>query len=292
MPDDRRPVLPPLTGEHDLAHAIVEGALALVFPDPAARDAIGLRAVSRASHGATAWYLWTRRHRGAFEIALLPQGSAGEALLALRYFPDPGEPLFAGFAAVERDARTDGRFDATGTPRRDVAATLDPSLFHVGTLALADDGATVALALEAQDRWVEETRVGGRWVSRRDVPGLALAFAVLDPLACALAFLGRRPPASVRARRGPALRWRVDGDAATSAVDPALAHWRIEARGFLAPGRRDEQPQAAPPAPACVRDADLMFPAIRRWWEAPAWRFAPVGTFCAHCAAEEADHGH
>ncbi len=268
--------------DHDLAHAIVEGAFALVFPDPQARAALGLAAISRAKH-ATAWYLWTRTHAGAFEMALMPadEPRPGRASFALRYFPHPSETLFACFAPVEREARTSGTFDATGTPHWHAAADLDPGLFAVGVLELelAADG--IALVLEAPDHWLEETHDGHSWTIRRHVPGLALSFAAVDPLGCALAYLGRRAPQSVCATRRPGGRWRVDQDGATALDDAAIAHWRLEARGFALPGLADAP---LPIGSGCVRSGSPVD--TGRWDEAARWRFDPVGAFCAHCEAE------
>ena len=82
---------------HDFAHGIIEGAFSLIFPDPQARRQLGLKAISRAGHGAMAWYIWTAERAGAYEIALvpeLPDDVTEGALLVLRYFPDPGESPF------------------------------------------------------------------------------------------------------------------------------------------------------------------------------------------------------
>lgn len=294
MPDERRPPPPPpaLAGA-DLAHAIVEGSYALVFPDPQARRALGLRAISRARHDATAWLVWTLARPGAFEMAVIP-GECGEpvpagALVALRYYPSPHEPLYARFAPVERAARASEAFDATGTPRSEAADQIDPSLFHVGTLSLALDHDGIALALDAQDRWVEESRERGRWTVQRDVPGFALAFAMLDPLARALAYLGRRGPAQVHASRTTGTRWRIDDGAAAFAPDPTLAAWRLDARGFALPGLG-----AAPPAdtrpPSVGGDVHRFVPDCRRWWDAAHWRFDPVGSFCSACERADAAH--
>ena len=284
----------------DLAHGVVEGAFALVFPDAQARDALGLRAISRAKHGGTAWYVWTKAHAGAFEIALMP-GADERALLALRYFPDPEEDLFHGFADIERDCRcSNGLFDHTGTPRLDQADTLDPSLFHVGTLALdlcSDQG--LVLTLYAQDCWIEEIAETRGWTTRRHVPGLELALAVVDPLLCALAYLGRRGPASVRAWREPGLRWRTNLDGAGEGVpDGTLADWRIEVRGLALPGRSafvcipssaSNDADGAPSYEIRAPDGTLPFPVSDRWWHAAQWRFEPVGMFCGHCDSERSN---
>jgi hypothetical protein len=299
----------------DLAHAVIEGAFGLVFPDPQARRALGVTAISRAKCASTAWYLWTKHRAGAFEIAQIPgDEQSGSVLLALRYFPHPSEPLFERFAPAERDCRRSTAFDATGTPRFDEAEQIDPSLFHVGTLALAlassgDD--CVALTLYAQDRWTEQVLAGRDWMTRRDVPGIELAFAAIDPLLCALAYLGGRGPGTVRAWQEPGLCWRIGNDGTNEAIeDPRLGAWRIEFGGLALPGlvvrpttafvdaRSDD---SEPVLEIHALRAHTPLPVDRRWWRAARWRFDPVGAHCAACAADSADivdpcagghHGH
>lgn len=290
----------------DLAHVVVEGLFGLVFPDPHARLRLGLRAVSRAPHEAVSWYVWTTHRQGAFEAAVLPgsaRGLSGSAVLALRYFPDPKESLFARFSPAERQARLSPAFDATGTPGIDGAAGLDPSLFHVATLTLVPlDPDHVALRLNTQDRWLEECRGDDGWHRHRDVPGLELALALLDPLVCGLSYLGRRPPACVRAWRRDGLAWRIGpGGRARARRDPQSSEWQLEHHGLLMPGRAGSP--FAPPAPPAAAERPffehagdepprhLPWPANPQWWQAAGWQFEPVGLFCGRCASEE-DGGH
>jgi len=290
---------------HDLAHLVIEGLFSLVFPDPHARQRLGLKAISRGRLEAMVWSLWMNSRLGAFEIALLPgspESHPDGALFALRYFPDPREAVFARFAPVEQQARVSPLFDATGTPEGDSVAELDPSLFHVGTLAIVPQGANhIGLFLSAQDLWSEHAHGAAGWQTRRDVPGLKLALAVLDPLVCGLSYLGRQPPTLVRAWRRPGLAWYIEADGdAQSRAGPDASAWEIELHGLLVPGRAGATGDA--PAPARALEQPLFeyaaeipphyapWPVSPQWWQAAGWQFDPVGEFCSHCAGQE--HGH
>lgn len=282
----------------DLAHLVIEGLFSLVFPDPHARQRLGLKAISRGGQDdAAAWFIWTTARLGAFEVALLPGSPAAHpdgALLALRYFPDPREALFARFAPVEQQARLSPLFDATGMPANASAGQLDPSLFHVGTLVIVPQGANrVGLCLSAQDRWVEHLHGEDDWHTRRDVPGLRLALAVLDPLACGLSYLGREPPTLVRAWRRPGLAWYIEADGtARSRSEPDASAWEIELHGLLSPGRAAADGAARTPAPTLEKPlfehaAEIPphyapWPISPHWWQAAGWQFDAVGDFCAH----------
>ena len=286
----------------DLAHLIIEGLLSLVFPDPHARQRLGLKAISRCRRETPAWYIWTTAHHGAFEVAFLP-GAADQpdgALLALRYFPEPGEAVFTRFSPLEQQARLSPLFDATGTPATDSSDQLDPSLFHVGSLTIFPQGEShVGLCLAAQEKWIEHVRYqdDGDWRIRRDVPGLSLALAVLDPLVCGLSYLGRQPPARVRAWRRPGLAWYIepDGSAVSDSAADA-AEWRIEMTGLRVPGCSGAPAPAqditrASQKPLFEYAAEIPphyapWPISEQWWQAAGWQFDPVGEFCSHCATE------
>lgn len=293
---------PPLAA-HDLAHLVVEGLFALVFPDPNARLRLGLKAISRGRQEMPAWYLWTNARLGVCELALLSSAAAGcadGAVFALRYFPDPREAVFTRFAPVEQQARLSPLFDASGTPGADSAGDIDPSLFHIGTLVIVPQGAHhIRLRLDAQDRWIEQARAGDGWAVRRDVPGLRLALAVLDPLVCGLSYLGRQSPSLVRAWRRPGVVWDVEasGDARSRADADAWA-WEIDLQGLLVPGRAGLAP---PPLSRSLEHplfehADEIpphyapWPINSHWWQSAGWQFDPVGDFCSHCATEEHPH--
>ncbi len=289
----------------DLAHLVIEGLFSLVFPDPHARQRLGLRAISRARLDTMTWYFWTTLRLGAFEAALLPgcpEAHPDGALIALRYFPDPGEGVFARFAAVEQQARLSPLFDQTGTPTADGAQRLDPSLFHVGTLEIMPQGPHhIGLSFSAQDRWLEQVCRKDGWHIRRDVPGLRLALGVVDPLVCGLSYLGRRPPALVRAWRYPGLTWSIEANGqAHSREEPGIAAWEIELHGLVVPGYAGWAGPAPLPMQAVERPrfeyADAIpprhapWPVSERWWQATGWQFDPVGEFCSQCAAEAHDH--
>ena len=282
----------PQPDHHDLAHLAIEGLFSLVFSDPRARQRLGLKAISRSGQEAMAWTLWTTSRLGAFEIALLPgspQSHPDGALFALRYFPDPREAVFAQFAPVEQQARLSPLFDTTGTPKLDSSGQLDPSLFHIGTLVIVAQGANhVGLCLGAQDRWTEHAHGEAGWHTRRDVPGLRLALAVLDPLACGLSCLGRQPPTLVRAWRRPGLAWYIEANGdAQSRADPDASGWEIELHGLRAPGRARAASGAQMPAraleqPLFEHAAEIPphyapWPVNPQWWQAAGWQLEPVG---------------
>ncbi len=293
---------------HDFVHGVIEGAFSLVFPDPQARLRLGLKAISRAGHGGMAWYVWTIDRAGAYEIALapgLPQGMITGALLTLRYFPDPGEPVFRQFSAVERSVRSSMLFDRTGTPAFALAASLDPGLFCIGSLALAPQSdERFTLRAYAPERWIEDLPDVTGVPDRRDVPALELVLSVVDAIVGGIVYLGHAAPASLRIWRRPGFVVRFapdDGELTPS--DPPITEWEIEWSGLALPGRTQGfDPAAAIPRvteepwfahAAETPPATAPWPVNALWWQAAQWRFDPVGLFCGQCAAEEvAGHLH
>ena len=293
---------------HDLAHLVIDGLFGLVFPDPHARRRLGLLAVSRVRQTAMAWYIRTAARRGAFEMALLPGSlesdvNGGGALFALRYFPAPQEGVYTRFAPIEQQARRSPLFDPTGTPGLDSAEKLDASLFHVGTLVIVPQGAAhIGVRLIAQDRWVEQEWRGDDWSMRRDVPGLRLSLGILDPLICALSYLGRRPPMPVRVWRRPGLAWRIEANGgAYSQPEPDASEWEIALDGLVVPGRAGTVDVDLPELPSHTTEHPLFeyaaeipphyapWPVSAQWWQAAGWQFDPVGAFCSCCSEHVAD---
>jgi len=243
------------------------------------------------------WYVWTTHRPGAICLSLLPghpESHPDGALLALRYFPDPSESLFANFAPIEQQTRLSPLFDHTGTPEMDSAEEIDPSLFYVGTLVIVPQGENyIGLHLSAQDRWIEQVHEGDVWRTRRDVPGLELALTLLDPLVCGLSYLGRHPPVMVRAWRRPGVAWRIASNGqANSCLDPNASEWEIEHHGLVKPGRTGAAGSTPPPETAAepplfehatsTQPRYAPWPINPLWWQAAAWQFDPVGTFCGH----------
>ena len=74
---------------------------------------------------------------------------------AIRYFPHPDEDAFESFAPIEQATRGSTLFDATGTPTVEEFDTIEPSLFHVATLALSPSRALLNIDFAAQDCWLE-----------------------------------------------------------------------------------------------------------------------------------------
>jgi hypothetical protein len=293
---------------HDLAHGVIEGAFSLIFPDPQARLQLGLKAVSRAGHGGMAWYVWTTDRAGAYEIALapgLPDGMTDGALLTLRYFPDPDEPVFHRFAAIERTTRSSSLFDRTGTPAFALAASLDPGLFCIGSLILAPQrDQRFTLRLYAPDRWIEDLPDAAGEIGRRDVPAAELALPLVDAIVGGIVYLGHAAPASLQIWRRPGFVVHLaSDDREPSSPDLLITDWEVEWSGLVLPGRAQgfdsafaaqrstQQPWFA--HAAATPPLATPWPVNALWWQAAQWRFDPVGMFCGQCAAEEvAGHFH
>lgn len=299
------PVAPPEPAQalcpHDFVHGIVEGVFGLVFPDPQARLALRLKAISRAADGEMTWYLWTLAHAGAFALtfaAEVADESGGGALLTLRYFPDPSEGAFASFSAVERQVRQSPLFDATGTPAFATARDLEPELFTIATLMLTPQAlGTFALRVHLPERWVAQMSAADGAVRLRDVPGARIAMPVIDALVSAVVYLGRTAPASVRIWRRPGRALRIEADGNVDLVPhPSTVEWDLEFSGLPVPGRPPvgkpvhPDPESAGPAwfthTLPLAPADPPWPVNPLWWQAAGWTFDPVGIFCGQCAAE------
>lgn len=277
----------------NLARHVIEGLSGLILANPNAGQRLGLKAIARCPQKSTAWYFSTTSCLGAFEAALLSGSSEGNpnVRLALRYFPDPREALFTRFAPVEQQARLSPIFDPAGTPRPDSAEQIDPGLFHLGSLVLAAQGANhVGLCLSAQDLWIEHMQKDGVWFANREVPGLRLALTVLDPLVCALSYLGRQPPSLVRAWRRPGFASYIETDiGARSRPEPSASAWEIEVQGLIVPGRT----ASSSPAQVLTRALEqpvfeysgeipphyAPWPVTPQWWQAAGWQFDPVSEF-------------
>ena len=279
------------TDPADLARLVIEGLFGLILSDPHASQRLGLKAMARCDKESTAWYFWTTSRLGAFEAAPRPASPEAEPdsiVLALRYFPDPREAVFTRFAPVEQRARLSSRFDSAGVPGPDSAGQVDSGLFHLGCLRIEPQGANhVGLCLSAQDRCIEYVRGDGQWQACRDVPGLRLALTVLDPLVCALSYLGRQPPALVRAWRRSSLASYIEADAGSSIrPEPSASTWEIELRGLVIPGHAG----SAVPAQGATRALEqpvfeyaaeipphyAPWPVTPQWWQAAGWQFNAV----------------
>lgn len=301
-PDGSGAVLQALDA-HDFVHGIVEGLFGLVFPDPQARLALRLKAISRAGDGAMTWYLWTLAHAGAFALSLaadLADDPEGGAMLTLRYFPEPSEPSFASFSALEQQVRQSLLFDSTGTPAFATAGELAPELFTIGTLRLTpQDPGEFTLRAQLPERWIEQTTVAGQAMRLREVASARIAMPVVDALVSGIVYLGRRPPASVKVWRRPGRALHIAPDGAVELrLHPSTVEWELEFSGLPLPGRRPQGERAAlhtssadPAWFVHIRASapvDPPWPVNPLWWQAALWSFDPVGIFCGHCAAESA----
>jgi hypothetical protein len=289
-----------------LAEALISPLLSLVCANADVRRRLGLKGASRRADGWPAWYFWFAGVSGAHELAFVPPADGEDAPrpleFAIRYFPHLDEDAFATFAPIEQATRRSGLFDGTGTPAVEAFDAIDPSLFHVATLAIAPSSDLIDLEFTAQDCWVESEAVGESSRLRRSVHGFELGAPVLDLMVGAHAYHGRRPPRGVEVLCEPGLRWHVNGDAgAACAVAADLSLLTVHVRGlrrFGAEGRDDPAAEDLPPllrprwqasvlrhygraAPPRFAGLDL-----ETWWRAAAWRFIPSGLFCG-CQAED-----
>lgn len=285
----------------DFVHGVIEGAFALLFPDPELRRRLRLKAISPAANGGLAWYLWLGGRPGAYELAWVSDafGATGAGvLLALRYFPHPDELVFRRFALVERRARRSGVFDGTGTPAFGRATDLDPRLFHVAAVALEPQGEDhLAVRACVEERAIEERSVGNVWRRVRDVPAAELALPVVDAVIGGIVYLGRAGPVELRAWRQHGTRNRVAATGASwVAPDPTHSAWEFEWSGLVRPGRAAGcAAAAAAPAPGVAPwfayagtqpPHEPPWPVSPLWWDAATWRTEPVGAFCGHCSVD------
>ncbi len=296
----------------DFVHGVIEGAFALLFPDPELRRRLRLNAISRAADGSLGWYLWLDGRPGAYELAWVSDafGATGAGvLLALRYFPHPDELVHRRFALAERRARRSSAFDDTGTPAFGRAAELDPRLFHIAAVALEPQGEDhLTMRMHVAERAIEERAVGNAWHRVRDVPAAELALPVADAVVGGIVYLGRTVPAALRVWRQHGTRNRIAADAVSGAApDPTHAAWEFEWSGLVRPGRAAGREAAAvePTAGAAPWFAHAgaqppvapPWPVSLLWWEAAMWRTEPVGAFCGHCSVDDgavarsAEHG-
>lgn len=284
-----------------LAESCLAGLLSFVFGDLHARRLLAVSAASRRADGWPAWYVWMAGSLGAHELALVPACPSSSAPpdettleFAIRYFPSPQEPVFARFAPIERSARV-SMFDCTGTPAVGAFADLEPSLFHVGTLAMRiTDGLGIDLCLETQDEWRERVTTPTGDVLRRAVPGADLAAPMLDLVVRAHALAAHSCPRRAEVRRRPGLVWRIgpNGDA-VSEIAPDLSAWAVSAFGLPRFGV-PFTPSAAPEGMFDLDDGgDLVFahegegpaPAfppfdVRSWWAAGENALPASGRMC------------
>ena len=221
---------------------------------------------------------------------------------AIRYFPHPDEDAFESFAPIEQATRGSTLFDATGTPTVEEFDTIEPSLFHVATLALSPSRALLNIDFAAQDCWLETDTADEAVAVRRAVRGFELGAPVLDLLIGAHAYYGRTPPRGVEILREPGLRWHVNGNGvAASTIAAEVSLLTVHVRGLLRYGAALGAEVTAEPTPplvpsagqACVfrhygRDAPPHFDGLdlATWWRAAVWQFIPSGLFCG-CQAED-----
>jgi hypothetical protein len=188
-----------------LAEALVAPLLSLVCSNADLRRRLGLKGASRRADGWPAWYFWFAGISGAYELALVPPAGGDDVSrtleFAVSYFPHPGEDAFESFAPIEQATRRSTLFDATGTPAIEGFDAIEPSLFHVATLALSPSRILLNIDFAAQDCWLETEAAGEAVVVRRAVRGFELAAPVLDLLIGAHAYYGRTPPRGVEILR-------------------------------------------------------------------------------------------
>lgn len=290
----------------DLAEAALAPLLSFICSSADLRRRFGLKGASRRADGWPAWYFWFAGIAGAHELALVPPADDEDERppleFAVRYFPRPDEDAFATFTPAEQAARRSIAFDRTGSPAVEAFETIDPSLFHVATIAIFPSRDTLDIVFTAQDCWLETETAGEAVATRRAARGFELGAPVLDLLVAAHAYCGRRPPAAVEILREPGLRWHVD-DRRVAASEPSseLSLWTVHARGLVrfgaTPGDTLAQTNMSPlprtRGQECVlrHDGSAVPPRfdgldLATWQRAATWRLVPSGLFCG-CHAEE-----
>ncbi len=181
---------------------------------------VGLAAASEVWGGDTprelpAWYVWLRGSAGAWQLELVAperlEGVGAHAFvgkLAVRHYPSPLERDFRSFSAEERSL-ADAAFDATGTPRIELASAIPPSLFTVGSIewALDLDGDASLITMSSLDRLRQRSDPGSDGAAQpavlRDVPGWELTAAIFSAFAGLHAQVERRTATRLVLTRQP-----------------------------------------------------------------------------------------
>lgn len=230
---------------------------------------VGLAAASEVWGGGEprdrpAWYLWLRDAPGAWQLELasaeaLDAGGSVVGRFTVRHYPSSSAPVFACFSPEER-AMAAAAFDATCTPRIELAFRIPDALFTVGSVewALEPDGESSVLALSTLDRLRTRTDRGD---VVRDVPGWELGFPVFSLLAALHAQVDRRAVTRLRVSRQPGFEQILSDEAAAHRDAPATVQAEVLAlfspRGDVSGGAERLLEALRDPAAEVVFDGSL-----------------------------------
>jgi hypothetical protein len=150
------------------------------------RRMLGLQGISQIWSSNPQWYLWLQDAPGTYCLSFMEGdvvhadgNDLYEGRFALKCYPHVATAGYAGYAAEERLLRQSDHFDATGTPRFEIAATLSDSLFVVGSITFLSDpqGSFALLTFESLDALkmlkIEASQCGSHFCTSitRKVPG-------------------------------------------------------------------------------------------------------------------------
>ena len=198
----------------------------------AVRSMLGLEGASQVWSDRAAWYLWLLGASGVYNLAF----SEGEVVssndhpfyegrFALKCYPYPNHPSFAGFSPEERWLIKSDRFDATHTPRFEAAAEIPDSLFIVGSISLLFDVEETLSLLTYQSldflRINQSNGVSdvsganltpGAERLVRNVAGWTIGYPLFDCLVGLYAYFTRQPPVFFGATRCQGFEYSVLAD--------------------------------------------------------------------------------
>lgn len=235
-----------------------------------------------------AWYLWLRDAPGAYQVELAgaaPMAGAGAGAVlgrfTVRHYPARDHADLRCFSPEERDLVTSA-FDATGTPRIELASAIPEALFTIGSVDWAldpEDGAAV-FALASLDR----IRTLDRQRTVRDVPGWRLTAPIFSLVAGLYAQVERRAASRLVITRRSGFELLATPDGGAEPIDTSRA---VHGEAFLAfpaeaggdqgllrtlqdPDAELVQAAALDPAArspvALAADPRLMLPVSRAWF--------------------------
>ncbi|MBZ0154849.1 MAG: hypothetical protein K8I29_01370 [Alphaproteobacteria bacterium] len=184
----------------------------LSYATPDIREDIGIQGLSQVWIDTPAWYLWVKGRPGAFMIETVESGCleegnivADSGLMAVRYFPSPGEEVFRDFSPGERALRKSSLFDITGTPRFEGVKRVRAGLYHIANLEclFGNRSQWMSLILDAPLLLTQPPGEFGATpaadtteATERAIPAYALSLALYDTLVKMFTYFLRRTPAA------------------------------------------------------------------------------------------------
>lgn len=190
---------------------------------------LGLTNVSQIWSDRPGWYLWFKEAPGVYALELAeverldpddPEAMRGRFVLKL--YPDPGDPHFGCFSALERELVLGPWFDHLHTPAIEAQHRIAPHLFQIGLLEVTttEDKDWCLISLAALDR--RSVRQADNDDCLCSVPAWSLAFGLLRPLLGLYAFSSKQRPARIALNREPGFMGMHHADGSvTTEPDPA-----------------------------------------------------------------------